>query len=437
VRARARFARLLPVPGLVVMVAAGVWAERYTPSWFEVDETCINRDPCFSEAESAAVLRSSAWLGWGGLLLVLIGVGLCAWALSSMRRSTPSGPGAAVHAGVSGLVAGPGAVIGLGLGLFGAFMGGLGLVVVVIAWLILAAVLEGLDRSLGRARGGRAVYLASLTTALVGLGTLGGALAVLGWGVAQFAGALVLSILSVAAITALGDVVPAVYVQSWAQWTAAAVAGIAILGAALGGLGLLEPPKVWAAGTWSAAEVEVPPSVATPSPPAPTTIPTPTPTATPVPTPTPTPTSVSAQRPCSPGDLTLAVGEFDFAMGARLATVRASNRSESACYLDGFSTVRLLQGGQALDLTIATTSSENPGTEVDGEATLVGIAPGHAARLVLYWRGYSQAADTTTPQTLKVTMQPGATAVPLEVPEPRFDLIDGGELRVGNWLPTS
>jgi hypothetical protein len=92
-------------------------------------------------------------------------------------------------------------------------------------------------------------------------------------------------------------------------------------------------------------------------------------------------------------------------------------------------------GRQPLDLSIATTSSESPGGEIDGHATRVGIAPGRAARLVMYWRGYSQAADTTTPQTLEVLLRPGVAAVPFEVPEPLFDLIDGGELRVGNWLP--
>jgi Protein of unknown function (DUF4232) len=307
---------------------------------------------------------------------------------------------------------------------------GLGWAVVVIAWLSLAGVLEALDLSLGRERGARAAHLLSLETALVGLVALPGTLAVLGLGVVQFVGSLALSSLAVAAVTALGDVVQDRHFQPWAGWTAAALTGLAILGAALGGLGLLEPPKVWASGTWYYMEAYVPPPAATPPLlPVPTTIPTPTPGR--------TPTSVSARRPCSPADLTLAVGEFDFAMGARLASIRASNRSGSACYLDGFATVRLLQGGKPLDLTIATTSSEQPGMEIDGHATRVGIAPGHAARLLMYWRGYSQAADTTTPQTLEVLLRPGVAAVPLEVPRPLFDLIDGGELRVGNWLPTA
>jgi hypothetical protein len=74
---------------------------------------------------------------------------------------------------------------------------------------------------------------------------------------------------------------------------------------------------------------------------------------------------------------------------------------------------------------------------IGGHATRVGIAPGHAARLLMYWRGYSQAADTTTPQTLEVLLRPGVPAVPLGVPGPLFDLIDGGALRVGNWVPSA
>ena len=424
------------------MVWAGVIANRYTPSWFEVDETCINRHPCLSEEESASVLRSSAWMGWAGLLLVLLGLGLCAWAQSSTHRSTPPVRGAAVHAAVSGLVAGPAAAAGLALGVFAAFLG-LGWSVVVIAWLGLAAILETLDLSLadlslGRERGGRAAYLLSLETALVGLVALGGTLAVLGLGRAQFAGALALSGLSVAAVTALGDVAQDRHLRPWAGWTAAAVTGLAILGGALGVLGLLEPPTVYASGTWYHAEAYVPaPAPTPPHQPVPTTIPTPIPTPFPTPAPGHTPTSVSARRSCGPGDLTLAVGEFDFAMGARLATIRASNRSGSACYLDGFATVRLLQGGKPLDLTFATMSSEQPGMGIGGHATSVGIAPGHAARLLMYWRGYSQAADTTTPQTLEVLLRPGVAAVPLDVTGPLFDLIDGGALRVGNWMPAA
>jgi hypothetical protein len=74
---------------------------------------------------------------------------------------------------------------------------------------------------------------------------------------------------------------------------------------------------------------------------------------------------------------------------------------------------------------------------MDGHATRVGVAPGQTARLSLYWRGYGAAADSASPQTLDVLLRPGAAVVPVEVPSRLFDLIDGGELRVGNWLPAA
>jgi len=430
VRARETYARLLALPGLAVMVVAAVIASRYTPFWFDLSETCLNRDPCFSEVESAAVLRSTSWIAWAGLLLVVLSVGLTARAQSSAQRSSPSGSGAAIHAGVSGLVAGPAAAAGLALALAGTLVSRLGWAVVVIAWLGLAALLETLDLSLGRQRGARAAYLLSLGAALVGLVALGGTLAVAGLGPAQIVGGVILSSLAVAVVTALGDVVQDRHFKPWAGRTAAAITAIFVLGAGAGGLGLLVPQKVWPAGTWSSPNAHVPPlAPALPRPAAPT--------APAAPGPTQKPTSVSARQPCSPGDLTMTLDGFDAAMGARAASVMVSNQGESACYLDGFATVRLLQGGQPLKLRIGTTSSEQPGMAFDGHATRVGIAPGHAARASLYWRGYGNAADQKTPQSLEVRLRPGVAAVPLEVTGPLFDLIDGGELRVGNWLPAA
>jgi hypothetical protein len=120
-------------------------------------------------------------------------------------------------------------------------------------------------------------------------------------------------------------------------------------------------------------------------------------------------------------------------MGERTASLSASNGSGSACYLDGFAAVTLRQDGAPLDLRTGTTSSEQPGR--DGRATRVGLAPGDTAHLLLFWRGYGAAADTTTPQALDVVLPSGGTTVRVDVTGPSFDLIDGGELAVGNWLP--
>ena len=68
----------------------------------------------------------------------------------------------------------------------------------------------------------------------MGLVAMGGTLAVLGLGLAKFVGALALSGLSVAAVTALGDVVQDRHIRPWAGWTAAVVTGLVVLGGALG-----------------------------------------------------------------------------------------------------------------------------------------------------------------------------------------------------------
>ena len=118
-------------------------------------------------------------------------------------------------------------------------------------------------------------------------------------------------------------------------------------------------------------------------------------------------------------------------MGQRAASLTASNGSGSSCYLDGFATVTLRQGGVPLDLRSGTTSSGSPGGTAG--ATRVGLAPGDTAHLLLYWRGYGPAADTTTPQALDVAPVSGGATLRVDVTG--FDLVDGGELDVGNWLP--
>lgn len=177
-----------------------------------------------------------------GLLLVVPGVGLTAWAQSQVAGERRRALLAAVHAGVSDLVVGPAGTAGLALGCVGALMG-LGWAVIVIAWLVLADVLEALDLP-SAANEVRARHTCSLETALMTLVVLSGTLAVVGLGGAHVVGAVVLSGLAVAAVTALGDVVQDHHFQPRAGWTVATVTGLASLGVALSSLGLLEPPMV-------------------------------------------------------------------------------------------------------------------------------------------------------------------------------------------------
>ena len=350
---RLRYVRCLPLPGLAVMTVAGWWAARYTPFWFDPGETCLSRSPCYGEAESVAALRTLSWVAWAGLLLVVAGVALSARALPSTPGHTLAGPSRWGHALGAAGVAGGAALLG-GLVTVFAVLGmstQLGWAVVVGTWIGLARVLEELDRALGRrARGARASYLLAMAAGLIGL--VGGAVSAgstrsVGWG-------LVAGCVTVAAVTALGDAVPGHLVPPPVAVATTATVAVAVLAAGLRVLGLLDPPAApLVTGTPRTADLTPPTPPAT-RPPAATPPPTGSPT-------TPSRTGAPARRPCRAGDLRLQLGGFDAAMGERAASLTASNGSGSSCYLDGFATVTLRQGGVPLDLRTGTTSSERPG----------------------------------------------------------------------------
>jgi hypothetical protein len=372
----------------------------------------------------------------------VVGVALAAWALT--RPTTSDSPGrpaealrTAAHAGAAGVVTTAVAAVA-GIAGFTAALGvseQLGLATLAGFWLLLGRALEALQPALGRrpgtsiARVGTSVdvdvderdqaYLSSL--AVAGLAALAAGAAVV-LDAADYWWAVTTAGLVAAAATVLSDVVP------WMRWpagraVAALVAGgtaVSRLGSALGALGLLEPAEPPRTAPRSPVDVAPRPPAPLPS----TTVPGPSRTS--------TNPGIHARTPCALTDVRLALEGFDAAMGARAATLRASNSSTRACYLDGFATVSLTQAGQPLDVTSGTTSSERPGSV--GRATRVGIAPGGAATAVLYWRGYGAAADTTTSQTLEVTLRQGTQPLSVAVGPQLFDLVDGGELRVGNWV---
>ncbi len=424
---RLRHPRALPLVGLLVVVVAGLWAGPYTPPWFDPDDPCPRGASCPSDAESAQALRALSWVTWWGAVVLVVGIVLAAWALSG--RTPTAAPGrppdalrTTAHAAVAGVVATTTLAVG-GIASFAAALAvspQLGLAVAAGWWLLLANALEGLDRALGRRPGVATAYLVSLVVAALAIAAV--VATAVRRDAADYWWAVTAAGLVAAAGTLLGDIVP------WERWPAAralgalVVAGTAVsgLGAGLGALGLLEPVAL-------PREASRPPVDVGPRPPAP-----PPTTTSPGPTRTARNPGVTAQRHCAATDVRLALDGFDAAMGARAATLHASNSSGGACYLDGFAAVSLSQAGRRLDVATGTTSSERPGAA--GRATRVGLGPGDAATAVLYWRGYGAAADTTTPQTLEVTLRPGTQALSVAVEPQLFDLVDGGELRVGNWV---
>lgn len=432
-----RHVRALPLLGLAVMLAAGVLAGPYTPSWFDGTQPCTRSSaPCPADVDPQLALRALSWAAWGGLVLVLGGVALVASLLTG-RDVDPTEPSAEqslhtrrslAHAGVAGGVTAIVVAVGAGAAFMAALAASSQLAagVAVGAWLGLARVLELAHGRLGRARGAATAYLLAL--AVAGLSCLAMATVIVTWEADAWWAAVGVAGLVGALATGAGDTV------AWDRQPAArtvggvvvAAAAVITLAGSLSLLGLLRPLD---RPTEATDRTDTMPPPVRPQEPPPA-----RPTGPPTPSASPTTASpgVRTGRRCSADDVRLGLTGFDAAMGARVATLEAVNLSGSPCYLDGFATVALSRGRSALAVTSGTTSTSQPG--MPGRATRVGLAPRGTARAVLYWRGYGAAADTTTPQTLTVTLRPGTSGQRVAVEPWAFDLADGGELRVGNWV---
>ncbi|KRE54537.1 DUF4232 domain-containing protein [Phycicoccus sp. Soil748] len=164
----------------------------------------------------------------------------------------------------------------------------------------------------------------------------------------------------------------------------------------------------------------------------------PTPTGpSPVPAPTseaPEPAPVVADRPCVDGDLTLSARGWDSAMGSSAVSVVATNTSATACWVRGYPALRLEQGGRDLSLVVTPSPTRRSGAGSVVPDRRVGLAArGGEASFDLWWRGYRQAADQRTPQTLVVT-PPGTGAIRLGLSAPYLlDVVEGAEVTVLRW----
>jgi hypothetical protein len=145
---------------------------------------------------------------------------------------------------------------------------------------------------------------------------------------------------------------------------------------------------------------------------------------------------VDADVACDQADLGFAVTGWDAAMGARFASLQATNTGARPCWVEGIPAVTLLQGGRPLQLPA------EPGQTADGSPAVVqrvGIAPGGNAYALLDWRTYAGWADDTTPQSVTVALAPGEPPVEAGIiggpgPAP-FDIADGGEWGIAAWAP--
>jgi hypothetical protein len=284
------------------------------------------------------------------------------------------------------------------------------------SWLVHAVAIAGVDRAIGPAWSSpRRSWLVGLAAGALGSGAAWAVL-LAGPTARNWAPALVDAV-----------VVALVVLAARAGRVLSAVAAIAATG--LTCVAVLNPGVLLPRPAPVTAAPSTPP---TPTTPLPTTVaPAPAPDTT-----TPPPPTVEADAACDQADLDFVVTGWDAAMGARFASVQATNTGDAACWVQGVPSVTLLQRGRPLELTL------EPGQMGDGSpvvARQVGIAPGGHAYALLDWRTCAGWADDTTPQAVTVALTTGTAPVPAGIvgghgPAP-FDLADGGAWGVGPWAP--
>lgn len=445
--------RALVGAGLVgLCVVAGRYTS-YVPVW---NDTACERNPDRCD-EVLNVAGQRGLFGWFVAWAVVVLLGLLATVVR--RRLRPRMPFERVAAPVPrppwrhALWAGGVTAVALlvGIGLFPVWLfGGTAVVLAVLVSLVVALswLLDLLHRTMSPADPDVAALLTALAAATA---TLAGApLGVRAWSALDLGGpgerglgeafvALLLgaslaagaTVLVVRGLTEAGRVGPDV---------AGAAAFVAVLVLAPLGVGT-------AVGTSGARDLagsvrdelypDPPrPSAARPTPPTGPSASTPSTTAPVEPAPAPTtpaPPVVPAARPCAPADLTLSAEGWDSAMGSSALSLVATNASSTSCWLEGFATLRLEQGGVDLHLRVSDSTTGWTGTPMPRGR--VGLqARGGRALVALWWRGYRSAADQQTAQTVVVGLR-GAAPMRLELPAggPLLDVVDGAVVTASPW----
>ncbi|WP_113839330.1 DUF4232 domain-containing protein [Blastococcus sp. TF02A-26] len=421
--------------GLVWMTVAGLRSSRYRPGWFDPDDgpSCAFR-PEGCPADLDAALRGLWWWVGAGGVLTLLGVVLLTLALPS--TTSRSGARAAARprpAGLHALAAAAvvaGATVVLALpAWFSLLLGEHLLPMVAVGGWLAEAVLLAAVHAWATAVSSRRSWAAGLTASAAGLAaavpvSLAGVHLGDAWAVLLAQGVAVAGAVLVTRAVA-------------GPWrTARAGTGLRVAGV-LAVLAIVAGVLVAATSTVEQDRVAAFPSLPEPAYPPPDAVPPPVPVppAPTVPEATP-PEPVLADVPCDPADLLLSVGGFDAALGARAASVEATNAGAAPCWLEGVPAVTLWQGGRPLRLVVEPGSVPTGGPAV---VQRVGIAPGGSAYALLTWRTYAGWADDVTPQSVTVAVDPSALPVEVRVegrgqPAP-FDIADGGTWGIAPWAP--
>jgi hypothetical protein len=417
----------LTAAGLLLMLSAGVRAARYLPGWGESLPTCLRDGGC-TEASAQATLRTLWGLVASGASVVLIGVVLAAVLLPAVvtgtarRRMGPAGH--ALLAGAAGFVTA--AVLALA-GLVAAFFSEQAAVAVLCAlWVGQAVVLAALDRAVG-VLSPRAGWLTGLVVSGLAVATaLGDLLTRQSNSVNRFAvldGAALVAVVLAVRVATVWAGGPGTGTRPWFPGSRP-LAAVLTMGTVLIAVLLVLLPEQ--------SSVPAGRPVTTYAPPPPPIAPAPPPS----PAPTTAPAPVTAAEPCAAEDVSFAVAGFDGAMGARAASLQATNISTGPCWVEGAPVVVLLQGGRPMALTV------DPGQTPDGApavAQRVGLAPGGAAYALLTWRSYGGWADTETPQSVTAALDATTSLASVDMTDAPgaapFDIADGGAWAIAPWAP--
>jgi hypothetical protein len=399
--------------------------------------TVFGDDPCRSRGfcdERAIALGRRDLSGWYLGFSTLTALGFVAilvrrsWQPGDAEGSGHAGLAAARHAGLAGLLT------FVWLGWLAAtfavwlFAGAPFVLAVAVTWL--AGLTSALDRMYRRAVPVEAPGVTLLVSGAAATGAVVGAFAGVAlvvvvdarWGLVLPPLGLILGVVVVTAVARVPNGGgPALAVSGT---VVAALVCAVVVGVTDGGRDTLRTlrdefhPDVPAA---TAAPVHVEP-IPTPLPPGPS----------PSPTTRHTRPPVKADRPCGPTDLELRATGWDSAMGDSSVTILATNRSVSACWVEGYPQLRLFQGADDLSLDVGHPRRGPSGQDL--AVARIGVRPGERATFGWWWKGYRQQADQHTPQTVVLNLGVGKE-VRLELPGDPYlvDVVEGAKVDVTPW----
>ncbi|GAA2753592.1 DUF4232 domain-containing protein [Amnibacterium kyonggiense] len=137
--------------------------------------------------------------------------------------------------------------------------------------------------------------------------------------------------------------------------------------------------------------------------------------------------SAAVRGACHAADLAVSVDQGDAATGHRALSIRAVNRGDRACVLDGYADVVFDdRDGNAMDVLVTRGGSF---LTTDEGAHRVRLDPGAAAVAALGWNAQSAAGEQRA-GTLFVSPRPGTARLPVTVD---LDVKDGGAVALTAW----